>query len=641
METQYIKRTIFTESDCKAKYDGFIHNAYRFVCEKQIMRTDLWKRFVHQFKTAADSSDEGWRGEFWGKMMRGASLVYSYIRDDELYCILKNTVIDLLKCEDENGRISTYSVKKEFSGWDIWCRKYVMLGMEYFLEICKEEELKEKIIKSLCRQGDYLISKIGDESGKISITATSDLWRGLNSSSILEPIVKLYSLTSEKKYLDFAEYIISAGGNQVVNIFDLAYENELYPYQYPTTKAYEMTSCFEGLLEYYKITGNERYKTAVINYADKILESDFTVIGGCGCTGELFDHSTVRQANTNNDYIAQETCVTVTMMKFFSRVYLLTGDPKYIDAFETSLYNAYLGAFNTNDSIDAEMAKNFPECICEPLPFDSYSPLTSGTRGNRIGGKEIMSDNHYYGCCASIGSAGIGLVYKTHIMNFEGGIAVNLFLEGVSELVSPGGNKLTLKTYTDYPVCGDIKFTINLENSEEFEILIRNPYWSQTTKLLVNGESIPTSDGYIRVKREWVSGDVIELKLDMRTQAIYPISYGSQILMNKVIWDHNYVIPTFDREDPLAHKHISLRRGPLMLAQDSRFGYSVDEPIEIVVNENGYVDVFDSDKDIPFDCIANVEVPLTDGTSIMLADYSSVGKLYTDESKMAVWILTK
>ena len=154
METQYIKRTIFTESDCNAKYDGFIHNAYRFVCEKQIMRTDLWKRFVHQFKTAADSSDEGWRGEFWGKMMRGASLVYSYIRDDELYCILKNTVIDLLKCEDENGRISTYSVKKEFSGWDIWCRKYVMLGMEYFLEICKEEELKEKIIKSLCRQVD-------------------------------------------------------------------------------------------------------------------------------------------------------------------------------------------------------------------------------------------------------------------------------------------------------------------------------------------------------------------------------------------------------------------------------------------------------------------------------------------------------
>ena len=103
-----------------------------------------------------------------------------------------------MKCEDENGRISTYSVKKEFSGWDIWCRKYVMLGMEYFLEICKEEELKEKIIKSLCRQVDYLISKIGDESGKISITATSDLWRGLNSSSILEPIVKLYSLTSEK-----------------------------------------------------------------------------------------------------------------------------------------------------------------------------------------------------------------------------------------------------------------------------------------------------------------------------------------------------------------------------------------------------------------------------------------------------------
>lgn len=46
-----------------------------------------------------------------------------------------------------------------------------------------------------------------------------------------------------------------------------------------------MTSCFEGLLEYYRIKKNERYKTASINYADRILGTAFTVIGCCACIG--------------------------------------------------------------------------------------------------------------------------------------------------------------------------------------------------------------------------------------------------------------------------------------------------------------------------------------------------------------------
>ena len=63
-------------------------------------------------------------------------------------------------------------------------------------------------------------------------------------------------------------------------------QKQLYPYQYPVTKAYEMMSCFEGLLEYYRETGIEKYKQAVINFADMVLESDFTIIGSCGCTHE-------------------------------------------------------------------------------------------------------------------------------------------------------------------------------------------------------------------------------------------------------------------------------------------------------------------------------------------------------------------
>lgn len=642
----------FADRENEYEYNGFLEKSIRFVEKNQLLNATLWKRFVNQFCEDADS-DAGWRGEYWGKMMRGACFVYSYTKNDELYDVLLQTVCDMLDVQGSDGRISSYSVSHEFDGWDIWGRKYVLLGMQYFLEISKDEMLNKKIIASMCRQVDYIIEKIGDGEGKKPITSATRHWRGVNSSSILEPIVRLYNITKEKKYLDFATYIVNTGGADIVNIFELAFKNELYPYQYPVTKAYEMTSCFEGLLEYYRITEVEKYKTAIINFADRILETDFTVIGCCGCTHELFDHSTVRQANTTNGKNMQETCVTVTLMKFFYQLTLLTGNPKYVDAFERSLYNAYLGSVNTEniskpsillEDPNAEklvyLTEKYPELVIEPLTFDSYSPLTAATRGTGVGGLKVMSDNHYYGCCACIGALGVGLIPKIQLLTSKEGFVFNLFINGTVTTKTPQNNRITFQTDTEYPKNGKISTKIHLENIEEFEISIRIPEWSHKNKIYVNSSSIEVENGYTSIKRIWSDGDIIEIELDMRTEAIYPIPYGTQILMNTVIWGHNCVIPTYDKEDELAKKHVALRRGPIMLAHENRLGYDIMEPIDIEVNEAGYVDVTLTDENIPYDYIVAVNVPLKNGKKIMLTDYSSAGKLWNEESKMAVWMVT-
>mgnify|MGYP003290620072 CR=1 FL=1 len=633
--------TFFADYSNTYKYSGFIDKAFKYIEEFQLLRPDLWARFVQQFREDADY-EAGWRGEYWGKMMRGACFVYSYTKNPELYNMLCDTVEEIMTTADENGRISSYAVNHEFDGWDMWGRKYVLLGMQYFLEICDDEDLKKRVIKSMCGQVDYLIEKIGKpEDGKKLITTCTRHWRGLNASSILEAIVRLYSHTKEQKYLDFATYIVDCGGTDVENFFELAYKDEMYPYQYPVTKAYEMTSCFEGLLEYYRIMGNEKHKIAVINFANKILESDFTVIGCCGCTHELFDHSTVRQANTTNPIIMQETCVTVTLMKFFYQVHLLTGCPKYADAFEISLYNAYLGSINTERVIEPTIKENHPDWAIEPLPFDSYSPLTAGTRGNGIGGLKLMSDNHYYGCCACIGAAGIGLVPKMQLLTTEKGFALNLYVNGEINSKTPTDKNIVFDIKTNYPAEGTVAIALNMDESESFELKLRNPYWSKTTAITINGDSADVNEGYVVIEREWKNGDVVEITLDMRTEAIYPIPYGSEILMNKCIWGRNMIIPAFDREDPTAKNHIALRRGPVMFAQENRLGYSVDDPIEVKVNKDGYVDIKEDSGNVPYEYIVKAEIPLTDGTFMTVTDYSSAGKLWTEESKMAVWMLTK
>ena len=616
-------------------YFGALSEAFDFVSRAQLLRPDLWRRFVDQFRTPADA-DEGWRGEYWGKMMRGACLVYAYSRDKVLYGMLSDTVREMIGCADGAGRISSYPADHELCSWDVWCRKYVMLGMEYFLEICEDDAFRADILACLCGQAEALMEKVGP--GKLSITSTSMFWRGLNSSSVLEPIARLAGLTGEEKYREFADHIVSCGGTAVGNIFRLALEDEFLPYQYPMTKAYEMISCFEGLLEYVRIGGDEKWLSAAVRFADRILESDFTVIGGCGCTHELFDHSTVRQANTTNGTIMQETCVTVTLMKYLQRIHLLTGDPKYADAFERALYNAYLGALNTEGVIEPSIAKDHPDWALEPLPFDSYSPLTCGTRGNGIGGLKVMRDNHYYGCCACIGSAGIGLVPRIAALAAEDAVVVNLYIPGSTDFTAPGGESLSLKTETAYPADGKVRMTLAISTPARFALKLRIPGWSESTCLSVNGEEICATPGYTVIHRLWQTGDRVELEFDMRTRLLRPESYGTDIINTEYVWRLHYLTSRFDREDPAAKKHFALQRGPLMLAREERLGLPVNIPVT-VKESCGTVEVRPGSA--PYPALVALEIPLTDGTRMTVTDYASAGKLWRQASRMAVWMLGK
>jgi len=134
---------LFVDYSNTAEYSGFMDDAFAFVENAQLLKPVLWDRFVQQFREEADT-DNGWRGEYWGKMMRGACFVYSYTKNEELYSILVQTINDMIETADEVGRISSYPVDLEFDGWDIWSRKYVLLGMQYFLEICDDNAFKAK-----------------------------------------------------------------------------------------------------------------------------------------------------------------------------------------------------------------------------------------------------------------------------------------------------------------------------------------------------------------------------------------------------------------------------------------------------------------------------------------------------------------
>ena len=79
-----------------------------------------------------------------------------------------------------------------------------------------------------------------------------------------------------------------------------------------------------------------------------------------------------------------------------------------------------------------------------------------------------------------------------------------------------------------------------------------------------------------------------------------------------------------------------------MLAQENRLGYSVDDAVSVKVNDDGFIDIaYSENKTAPYSCEFEAQIPTTDGGYFTVTDYASAGKLWTEESKMAVWFNTK
>lgn len=539
IQSVIIQNNAMNDSE-KARFYGKENAALDFVMENQLKDLTLWRDFVDVFRRSPDDVDDGWRGEYWGKMMRGACMSYECTHSYELYRILTNTVYDMMSTQDKFGRISSYSLSNEFHGWDMWCRKYVMLGMEYYIDICKDKRLIAIIIDCIKRQADYIIEKIGDNPGQIGIFETTNWWGGLNSSSVLEPFVRLYNLTKQQKYLAFAEYLIEKGFCSKLNIIQACLHKTLYPYQFPYTKAYEMMSCFEGLLEYYRIKGGEDYLRAVVNFVDMVAETDVTVIGCCGCTHELFDHSAVKQTEPPSEFIMQETCVTVTWMKLCFNLLKLTGDSKYAALIEQSGYNALLGAVNVNLN-DLKLCENQTENLNNGVKFifDSYSPLYYDQRGKKIGGFKDYKDNYYYGCCNCIGSAGVAVLNKFGVMETSNGIVVNNYKR--SKIST---DKIAVNIYGNLNKNGHVNIRIVSACSDDCEIRLLIPTWLDNYMIKINGKITAENklfNGYVILTKKWNIGDEIQLcgKVNIR----------SIVLNNKIAFQKGAVVLARDEND--------------------------------------------------------------------------------------------
>ena len=528
-------------------------------------------------------------GEMVGKAIRTNALMYTYTRDEELRDLTKDVVYSLIGTMKPNGSISCTAVENQPGGTDgdIWERKYVLLALsQYYLDVDQDP----KVLDAMEKEAASVMTQIGPQTG-VSIKDFGWSDNHIESSTILEPIMRLYYITGKQEYLDYAAYIVDCGGGLGKNMFQAVRDGDpLTSVGQPYPKAYEMTSLWEGLVEYYRATGDPVLLETIEKYFRSVKENEITIIGNGGADvywpkvcGEAWSNTAVEQTNPSVVRM-METCVGVTWIKYCSQYLRLTGDPSAVDAIEKYIYNGLLGAMRPD-------GKGF-----------SYVNLLNGEKVTNYGWGGNF-DGLPVTCCNLNGPTGLAYIPYVAVMQDAEGPVVNLYNAGKAVAKTAKGDEVVLTVDSQFPRGNEVKISVDPSVAGKFSVTLYMPTWSPDTYVEVNGKAVRgvKPGEYLAISRRWKKGDMIRIVFDFRARLIDAPKGG---------------------RNPEGEFFQAVQWGPIVLARDENIDPDYNKPVQVVADENGEVKVRQVTPERPGTRMQFV-VPTTGG-DIKMVDYSSV-----------------
>ena len=505
-----------------------------------------------------------------------------------------------MQTQTPEGYIGNYSPEARLTNWDIWGRKYSALALVAYYRLTGDKAALQTAMRSV----DYLMKQLHEQH--IDIARTGNYF-GMASCSILEPVVYLYDITRERRYLDFAKSIVAGiereGSSQLIAkaLKDVPVsQRSAYPASWWSfengQKAYEMMSCYEGLIELGRVLDDPLYKEAAERTAESIRRDEIN-IAGSGAAFECWYGGKDKQ--TLPAYHTMETCVTFTYMQFCRRLWRDTGNPLYVEEFERTMYNALFASMKHDGG-----------------QISKYSPL----EGRRQPGEEQCG--MHINCCNANGPRGFALIPKMAVATKEDGVFLNLYVPMEATVKTGRKNAVALKVETGYPVNGKVSIGVEPQRDERFKLSLRIPSQVDGTKAFVNGQEqeVLHLGGYLCLDRIWKRGDEVTLEFDLQT---------------KVVESHN---------------HQAVVRGPLVFARDSRFDDGdVDECAVIQSDERGVVQAAVHENMSGSFAWITLEVPAVLGTDledaanktarpVRFCDFASSGNDWAPKGRYKVWI---
>jgi DUF1680 family protein len=426
-----------------------------------------------------------WSGEFIGKHLCAAILNYRLQRDPRQKQSIDRLVAQFLKSQGPDGYLGPFDEARRLTGknWDVWGHYWAIRALLLY----HEEFGAAETLAAATRAADLLVDKFLDKG----IPLTNDGSFGQMNYAVIHAFTNLYRVTGKPSYLAMARWIVREWDRPGAGLY-LRYAlagKEMF--EFPGNR-WESLHDFQGMYDLHLLTAGPELRTAFQHIWYSILKGDRHNTGGF----------TSGEKTTGNPYDpgAIETCCTVAWIDMSVDMLKLTGDSLVADELELSLFNGLIGGQHPSGS------------------WWTYNTPMDGVR--KASAHDIVFQarpgSPELNCCSVNAPRGLGLLTEWAALRAAGGIVLNYYGPGAIAIPTANGQRLSLVQRTRYPAEGNIEITLGMAKPEAFVLYLRIPAWSAKTGVKVNGASAAASPGaYLRVEREWKSGDTISLQFDM------------------------------------------------------------------------------------------------------------------------------
>lgn len=445
------------------------------------------------------------------KVIEGASYSLAVHYDRQLDHYLDSVIAIIAKAQEPDGYLTTCVTNKctRLSGWwgtHKWekINSHELYNSGHLIESAVAHYRatgKRNFLNVAIKNADLVCKTFGPGEGQIH--------RPSGHPIIEMALCKLYKVTGNRKYLEGAKYFVEETGRCTDGHHPSEYSQDHMPILQQREivgHAVRAGYLYSGVADVAALTGDKAYFEALERIWANMSSKKLYITGGIGSRAQGEGFGPDYELNNHTAYC--ETCAAIANVYWNYRMFLATGDSKYVDICERALYNNVLSGVSLSGD-----------------KFFYDNPLESGGEHER---------QKWFGCACCPGNitrfvASVpGYIYALQGKD----IFVNLYVQGKAKV-----GKVELEQSTDYPWEGKVRIRVT-KGSGRFAIKLRIPSWlkdSPTNNNLyhyasaapkarcsVNGAemAVDATEGYLSLNRSWKKGDVIELDLPMTVRRI-------------------------------------------------------------------------------------------------------------------------
>ncbi|GIX07357.1 MAG: ATP-binding protein [Candidatus Poribacteria bacterium] len=530
----------------------------------EIMRGDRYKPYYLHFLIAAGERSGDYRGAPWNdgdfyKFLEGVCAVLALTDDPQLKQILHRSIEAIGKAQRQDGYLHTPVLIRQRNG-DRSAQPFQnrhhfeMYNMGHLLTAASLHHRatgSEAFLSIAVRTADFLERALQG--------AMFDPARHAVCPSHYMGLVELYRETGELRYLELARRLFEiracAGGGDDDNQDRIPF----YDQQEPVGHAVRANYLYAGAADLFLETGEERLWKPLEAIWNNLVQKKLYITGACGAlydgaspygSPEQSSIARVHQAYGHNYQLPNttahgETCAAVGSLLWNWRMFLATGEARYVDLIERTLYNAVLAG------VSLEGTEYF-----YVNPLRNVAPLPLNLRWSR---RRVPYVTSY--CCPPNVLRTIAQVHRYAYARSDGAIWLNLYGGNVLS-TTLDGRPLELTQATNYPWEGRIRVTVKRCPDGPFALRLRVPGWAESATIRLNGRPVELDakpGTYAEIRRRWRVGDTLQLDLPMPA---------------RLFESHPYVEETYNQ--------VAVQRGPLVYCLESPDlpeGVRVDEVV--------------------------------------------------------------